>query len=167
MGNAMVDSWDTDNDGSVIDNSYAWGTNFVGNAMAATGALSMGAGGLLAAMGGAETMTVFGAPLGMTKAAAGAGLGMFGAALTAGGLMLGSDAAVASMEEVGDFTADLFGTRQAPPYPTEEIGDLHYKTGRTDGLGQQINRGITGAVEQAGDWLFPPTEPVMPPITIP
>lgn len=150
----MVDSWDTDNDGSVIDDSYAWGTNFIGNGLAATGALAMGAGGLLAATG-AEAATVFGLPLGMTQAVAGAGIGMFGAALTAGGLMLGSDAAVASMEEVGDFTADLLGTRHAPPYPTEDIEDLHYKTGRTDGLGQQINRGITGAVGAGGGLAVP------------
>lgn len=166
MFDAMIDSWDQDNDGAVLDDGLAWSTNLAGNGLAALGGLMVAGGGGLAALGGAEAATLFGAPLGLSQAALGTAIGIAGAGVGGLGLLMASDAAASTAEEVGDFTSDLLGTRDAPPFPSSDIGDPFYKEGRTDGLGQSLNRAITGFLSPAtpapppslADVLTPPAQ---------
>ena len=83
---------------------------------------------------------IIGAGMGVAGAGYGLGLAYEGAGNVmgmAGEFVAGTGANVA--EEVGDFTADLFGTRGAPP-SSEPVEDPFYRDGRTDGLGQQLNQ---------------------------
>jgi len=53
---------------------------------------------------------------------------------------------VGAAEEAGDFMTDAMGWRRAPWRPGEATTDPHYAAGRTDGMGQQLNRWIDGNV---------------------
>ncbi len=135
----MFDFMDRDNDGSAIDDAFVGAANLGGAALVGLGGLAAGVGGVMLGGGLVTTATGIGAPLGLSAAGVGGalvGLGSLGAA--AGGMMM-TATGNAVAEEAGDFTADLFGTRGASPYPSQPNGDPHYASGRTDGLGQQLN----------------------------
>jgi hypothetical protein len=121
------------------------------------------------AIGAMESGTVLGIPAGAATAGVGAGMVAAGSLLGLGsvgmaglGGVMSTDAAGVVAEEVGDFTADLFGTRGEPPYEGE-IGDPHYREGQTDlGLGQQLHDAIFGK-DPAIEDSMPIRVPVSPP----
>lgn len=132
---------DEDNDGSRMDEGMQAAADVGGSALIGLGGLAAGVGGFVLAGGAATTATAVGAPLGIPAAGVG-GLLMAGGAAAAGlGELMGTDTGQAIAEEQGDFVADLFGTRGAPTNPDQAIEDPHYAAGRTDGIGQRMNRG--------------------------
>jgi len=174
------DRMDTDNDGSAIDDGLKLGTGVVGAGLMGLGGLGAATGAGLASLGGAamgigamEGASVLGIPTGAVTAGVGAGmiglgtlLGVGGTGVAGVGGLPSTNAAANVSEEVGDFTADLFGTRGAPPFSQSEDADPFYLSGRTDGLGQQLHQFIfgDGKEEQArppqlSDVLVP-SEPV-------
>jgi len=60
-------------------------------------------------------------------------------------------------EEFGDFVTDAAGIRRPKPYPGAPNQDPHYDSGRTDGMGQQLNRWVAknAAGYNPGEWVGP------------
>ncbi len=144
---------DEDNDGSRLDDGARAAANIAGAGLTGVGAFVGGLGGFVAAGGGATTATGVGAPVGIP--AAGVGLLTMGAGATmvAAGQFLGSSSGQAMAEEVGDFHADSWGTRGAPPNADQPITDPHYAAGRTDGFGQRANRGMHRVTRELAEFL--------------
>jgi hypothetical protein len=157
------DRMDRDNDGSAIDDAFSMGTGVVGAGLMGLGGMGMAAGAGLTAIGAMEGASILGIPTGAATVGAGALLGLGGAGVAGLGGLLTTGAASNVAEEAGDFTADLFGTRGAPPFEQSEDGDPFYLSGRTDGLGQQLHDAIFGPAEPKLADVLTPAEPVAAP----
>jgi hypothetical protein len=117
---------DTDEDGAGWDNALDKAVLTGGGLAAMAGAGLVGAGGVIAAAGGAEAATIVGAPLGISQAVLGAGIAGVGGMIGAGG------AAAAGMAQMG-IPGDLL-----------QCGI---------GLAGMVGDGITGAAQCASDFF--------------
>jgi hypothetical protein len=111
----FLEDLDRDKDGTALDDGFAMGADLLGAGLSGLGEIAMVGGGSIAALGAAASATGVGAFPGLAAAAIGGGIALGGAGLALEGSILQSDVVSHLAAGAGDFTADLFGTRDKGP----------------------------------------------------